>query len=114
MRPNRTGIGRPIPTKRAPGRGIGGTLLMPAVSAGGTSERGESGVDDSQDPSGWDNLDEDAKRQAQDKAEKVRKMYEPGVRPTETVPGTDGMVSGTAFAEPDDEHRGDESEADRQ
>jgi len=26
-------------------------------------------------------------------------MYEPGARPTVTVPGTHGMVSGTAFAD---------------
>ncbi|MFD3812577.1 hypothetical protein [Rhodococcus sp. NPDC058639] len=71
-------------------------------------------MDDSQDDSDWNNLDDDAKRQAQEEAEKVRMMYEPGVRRTAVVPGTDGMVSGTAFAEPDEEQREDESEADRQ
>lgn len=86
---------------------------MPDCSARQSVQRGEPGVDDSQDDSDWNNLDDDAKRQAQEEAEKVRMMYEPGVRRTAVVPGTDGMVSGTAFAEPDEEHREDESEADR-
>lgn len=88
--------------------------MRPDCMARPSAERGEPGVDDGQDGSDWDNLDEDAKRQATEKAEEVRKMYEPGVRRTEIVPGTDGMVSGTAFAEPDEDNAEDESGTDRE
>ena len=67
-------------------------------------------MDDSQDDTDWNNLDDDAKRQAKEKAEEVRMMYEPGVRRTAIVPGTDGMVSGTAFADPDEDNREDNRE----
>lgn len=87
---------------------------MPDCSARHSAQRGEPGVDDSQDDTDWNNLDDDAKRQAKEKAEEVRMMYEPGVRRTAIVPGTDGMVSGTALADPDEDNREDESGKDRQ
>ncbi|MBS9371859.1 hypothetical protein [Rhodococcus sp. B50] len=63
---------------------------------------------DAEEPTRWDTLDEDEQRQAREKAEEIDRMYEPGVRPTTVVPGTNGMVSGTAFADMVDEHAKDE------
>lgn len=61
---------------------------------------------DAEEPTRWDTLDDEEKRQAREKAEEIDRMYEPGVRPTTVVPGTNGMVSGTAFADMTDEHPG--------
>lgn len=69
-------------------------------------------MDDGQDHSRWEDLDDETKQQARERAEEIRKMYEPGARPTETVPGTDGMISGTAFAEGVGEHEDREPGAD--
>ncbi|MEE2032196.1 hypothetical protein [Rhodococcus chondri] len=54
----------------------------------------------------FDNLDDDTKRRAEERADEIQKMYEPGARPTTTVPGTGGMVSGTAFADFADQPEG--------
>lgn len=53
-------------------------------------------------------LDDESKQQAQERAEEIDRMYEPGVRPTTVVPGTNGMVSGTAFADMADDRPNDE------
>lgn len=49
-------------------------------------------------------VDEETRRQAEKKVEGIDDKYEPGARPTVTLPGTDGMVSGTAFADMVDEN----------
>ena len=46
-----------------------------------------------------ENIDEDTKRRAKEQAEEMQRRYEPGARPTVTLPGTGGTVSGTAFAD---------------
>lgn len=51
----------------------------------------------SEDP--LENIDEDTKRRASEQAEEMQRRYEPGARPTVTLPGTGGTVSGTAFAD---------------
>jgi hypothetical protein len=56
-------------------------------------------VDEDRKPDDFDELDDETKRSAQERADEIQQMYEPGARPTVTVPGTDGMVSGTAFAD---------------
>ncbi|MEZ5154375.1 hypothetical protein [Rhodococcus zopfii] len=56
-------------------------------------------MDEDRTPDDFDGLDNDTKRSAQERAHEIQQMYEPGARPTVTVPGTDGMVSGTAFAD---------------
>ncbi|UTT46990.1 hypothetical protein [Rhodococcus gordoniae] len=58
---------------------------------------------DAEDPTRWDRFDDEEKRQAKEKAEEIDRMYEPGARPTTVVPGTNGMVSGTAFADMSDD-----------
>ncbi|OWY79739.1 MULTISPECIES: hypothetical protein [Rhodococcus] len=63
---------------------------------------------DAEDPTRWDRLDDEEKRQAKEKAEEIDRMYEPGARPTTVVPGTNGMVSGTAFADTVGEHSSEE------
>lgn len=63
---------------------------------------------DAEDPTRWDRLDDEEKRQAKEKAEEIDRMYEPGARPTTVVPGTNGMVSGTAFADTIGERSSDE------
>lgn len=63
---------------------------------------------DAEDPTRWDRLDDEEKRQAKEKAEEIDRMYEPGARPTTVVPGTNGMVSGTAFADTVGERSNDE------
>ncbi|MCK8675221.1 hypothetical protein M1M07_29450 [Rhodococcus sp. HM1] len=55
-------------------------------------------MDEDRKPDEYDDLDDDTKRSAQERAHEIQQMYEPGARPTVTVPGTRGMVSGTAFA----------------
>lgn len=44
-------------------------------------------------------IDDQALADAEEQVAGVDERYEPGARPTVTLPGTDGMVSGTAFAE---------------
>ncbi|MBY6414493.1 hypothetical protein HQ346_22845 [Rhodococcus sp. BP-252] len=44
-------------------------------------------------------VDEETKRQAEEQVAGLDERYEPGARPTVVLPGTDGMVSGTAFAD---------------
>lgn len=56
-------------------------------------------MDEDRKPDDFDDLDDDTKRSAQERADEIQQMYEPGARPTVTVPGTGGMVSGTAFAD---------------
>ncbi len=56
-------------------------------------------MDEDRKPDDFDDLDDDTKRDALEQAHEIQQMYEPGARPTVTVPGTDGMVSGTAFAD---------------
>ncbi|MGU3583950.1 hypothetical protein ACLBYD_12315 [Rhodococcus sp. C26F] len=63
---------------------------------------------DAEDPTRWDRFDDEEKRQAKEKAEEIDRMYEPGARPTTVVPGTNGMVSGTAFADTVGERSSDE------
>lgn len=63
---------------------------------------------DAEDPTRWDRPDDEEKRQAREKAEEFDRMYEPGARPTTVVPGTNGMVSGTAFADMAGERSRDE------
>ncbi|WP_247596119.1 MULTISPECIES: hypothetical protein [unclassified Rhodococcus (in: high G+C Gram-positive bacteria)] len=41
----------------------------------------------------------DAHKRAQDEVAGIDAKYEPGSRPTVVLPGTNGMVSGTAFAD---------------
>lgn len=41
----------------------------------------------------------EADEQAHKDAAEIDNKYEPGARPTVVLPGTDGMVSGTAFAD---------------
>ncbi|WP_227980094.1 hypothetical protein [Nocardia spumae] len=47
--------------------------------------------------------DQDTRDQAKKDAAELEEIYEPGARPTVVVPGTDGMVAGTAFADSVDE-----------
>lgn len=49
-------------------------------------------------------VDESTNQQAEEKAAEIDSQYEPGARPTVTLPGTGGMVSGTAFADMVDEN----------
>ncbi|MDJ0395476.1 hypothetical protein QMK17_19305 [Rhodococcus sp. G-MC3] len=49
-------------------------------------------------------IDEKAEHEAEEKAAEIDSKYEPGSRPTVTLPGTGGMVSGTAFADMVDEN----------
>ncbi|UYP17335.1 hypothetical protein OED52_11470 [Rhodococcus sp. Z13] len=56
----------------------------------------------------WADLDEETRQRAREKAEEMDRMYEPGARETTTVPGTNGMVSGTAFADSGEERTRDE------
>lgn len=56
-------------------------------------------MDEDRKPDEYDELDDETKRRAQERAHEIQQMYEPGARPTVTVPGTHGMVSGTAFAD---------------
>ncbi|MCD2112768.1 hypothetical protein LQ384_16790 [Rhodococcus rhodochrous] len=67
---------------------------------------------DAEDPTRWDRLDDEEKRQAKEKAEEIDRMYEPGARPTTVVPGTNGMVSGTAFADTVGERSNDAGQVD--
>lgn len=46
----------------------------------------------------------EAYEQAHQDAAEIENKYEPGARPTVVLPGTDGMVSGTAFADMVDEN----------
>ncbi|MEU5844299.1 hypothetical protein [Rhodococcus sp. NPDC047139] len=69
-------------------------------------------MSETEESAGEEQLDDESKRRAQERAEEIDRMYEPGARPTAVVPGTNGMVSGTAFAdmaegEPGDEVSGD-------
>lgn len=43
--------------------------------------------------------DQAALDQAKKEAAELDEIYDPGARPSVVVPGTDGMVAGTAFAE---------------
>lgn len=45
----------------------------------------------------------DAHKRAQDEVAGIDAKYDPGSRPTVVLPGTNGMVSGTAFADMVDE-----------
>ncbi len=47
--------------------------------------------------------DEKTREQAKKEAERLDEIYEPGARASVVVPGTDGMVAGTAFADSVDE-----------
>ncbi|SNS24127.1 hypothetical protein [Rhodococcoides kyotonense] len=49
-------------------------------------------------------VDDETRRRAEDQVAGLDDRYAPGARPTVVVPGTRGMVSGTAFADvvPDD------------
>nr|WP_296777772.1 hypothetical protein [Rhodococcus sp. (in: high G+C Gram-positive bacteria)] len=49
-------------------------------------------------------IDDSTEQQAEEKAAEIDSKYEPGARPTVTLPGTGGMVSGTAFADMVDEN----------
>ncbi|WP_072801951.1 hypothetical protein [Rhodococcoides yunnanense] len=49
-------------------------------------------------------VDEESRRRAEEEVAGIDARYEPGARPTVTLPGTDGMVSGTAFSEMVDEN----------
>lgn len=44
-------------------------------------------------------VDETTREQAEKEVAGIDEQYEPGARPTVTLPGTNGMVSGTAFAD---------------
>ncbi|MGA9870704.1 MAG: hypothetical protein WBQ44_06130 [Rhodococcus sp. (in: high G+C Gram-positive bacteria)] len=44
-------------------------------------------------------VDEETQKQAEERVAGLEEKYEPGNRPTVTLPGTGGMVSGTAFAD---------------
>lgn len=57
-------------------------------------------------------VDDETRRNAEEQVAGIDKKYEPGARPTVTLPGTNGMVSGTAFADMVDENgelKGDSS-----
>lgn len=41
----------------------------------------------------------ESQQSAEDKAKAIDDRYEPGARPTVTLPGTNGTVAGTAFAD---------------
>jgi len=56
-----------------------------------------------------DPVGDESKRLALEKAEEIDRMYEPGARPTTVVPGTHGMVSGTAFADMAEDRATDEN-----
>ncbi|MGW5517960.1 hypothetical protein [Nocardia africana] len=47
--------------------------------------------------------DRETRERAKKEADKLDKIYEPGARASVVVPGTDGMVAGTAFADSVDE-----------
>jgi hypothetical protein len=49
-------------------------------------------------------IDDETQRQAEKEVEGIDNKYEPGSRPTVVLPGTGGMVSGTAFADMVDEN----------
>lgn len=42
--------------------------------------------------------DRETRERAKKEADRLDKIYEPGARASVVVPGTDGMVAGTAFA----------------
>lgn len=47
--------------------------------------------------------DRQTRERAAKAADELEEIYEPGARPSVVVPGTDGMVAGTAFADAVDE-----------
>ncbi|AYJ49597.1 hypothetical protein [Rhodococcus sp. P1Y] len=49
-------------------------------------------------------VDDETRQQAEEQVAGIEQKYEPGARPTVTLPGTGGMVSGTAFADMVDEN----------
>ena len=65
-------------------------------------------MNDAEGQQGGEQLDEETTRQAKERAEEIDRMYEPGARPTAVVPGTNGMVSGTAFADMAEQPSNDE------
>ncbi|MFC8180210.1 MULTISPECIES: hypothetical protein [Nocardiaceae] len=62
------------------------------------ADTGAEGVATTADPS--------TEEKAKSDAAEIDAQYEPGARPTVTLPGTDGMVSGTAFADMVDDDGG--------
>lgn len=59
-------------------------------------------------------IDDSTREKAEEEVAGIDKKYEPGARPTVTLPGTGGMVSGTAFADMVDENGELKDEAERE
>ncbi len=64
---------------------------------------GPSGSSEKPDETVLPGPDQDALDRAKKKVAELDEIYEPGARPSVVVPGTDGTIAGTAFADMVDE-----------